>query len=49
VITEVDGFSSYVGASRTGLQDVLASSDVEAIEVTLDTHMDPETSRPSWR
>jgi hypothetical protein len=49
VITEVDGFSSYVGASSTALQDVLASSDVESIEVTLDTHMDPEAYRPRWR
>jgi hypothetical protein len=49
VITEVDGFSSYVGGSRLALQDVLASSEVEAIEVTLDTHMDPEASRPRWR
>jgi hypothetical protein len=49
VITEVDGFSTYVGASRAALEDVLASSDVETIEVTLDTHMDPEASRPWWR
>jgi hypothetical protein len=49
VITEVDGFSSYVGASRVALGDILALSDLEAIEVNLDTHMDPETSRPWWR
>jgi hypothetical protein len=49
VITEIDGFSTYVGGSRPAIQDVLHSPDVEAIEVTLDTHMDPETSRPWWR
>jgi hypothetical protein len=49
VITEVEGFSSYVGGSRAALENVLASSDVEAIEVTLDAHMDPEASRPRWR
>jgi hypothetical protein len=38
VITEVDGFSTYVGGGRSALQDLLASSDVEAIEVTLNTH-----------
>jgi hypothetical protein len=42
VVTEIDGFSTYVGGSRAMLQDVLASPDMEAIEVTLDTHMDPE-------
>jgi hypothetical protein len=39
VVTEVDGFSTYVGGSRAVLQDLLMSQDVEAIEVTLDTHM----------
>jgi hypothetical protein len=49
VVTEIDGFSTYIGGSRAAIQDVLGSVDVEAIEVTLDTHMDPETSRPWWR
>ena len=49
VITEIDGFSTYVGGNRGPVGDVLASPDVEAIEVTLDTHMDPESSRPWWR
>ncbi len=49
VITEIDGFSTYVGGSRSALQNVLASPDVEAIEAALDTYMDPEASRPRWR
>jgi hypothetical protein len=49
VVTEIDGFSTYVGGTRALLQDALASPDVETIEVTLKTHMDPESSRPSWR
>jgi hypothetical protein len=49
VVTEVDGYSTYVGGSRTAIEDVLASTDVEAIEVTLDTHMDPEGYRPRWQ
>jgi hypothetical protein len=49
VETEVDGYSTYVGASRVALDDLLASSQVEAIEVTLDTHMDPGPYRPRWR
>lgn len=48
VITEIDGFSTYVGGSRAAIQDVLASPDVEAIEVMLDTHMDPGPYRPRW-
>jgi hypothetical protein len=49
VQTEVDGYSTYVGATRAAVDDVLASSEVEAIEVTLDTHMDPECYLPRWR
>jgi hypothetical protein len=49
VETEVDGYSTYVGASRAALDDLLASSQIEAIEVTLDTHMDPEGYPPRWR
>ena len=49
VVTEVDGFSTYVSCDRVALADLLASSDVEAIEVTLDTHMDPEENHPWWR
>jgi tryptophanyl-tRNA synthetase len=44
VITEIDGFSSHVDASRLAIEDVLASPDVEAIEVKLDTHMDPRST-----
>ena len=49
VQTEVDGYSTYVGATRAAVEDLLASSEVEAIEVTLDTHMDPEGYLPRWR
>ena len=49
VVTEVDGYSSYVGATRPAIADVLAAPDIEAIEVPLDVHMDPEMYRPRWR
>jgi hypothetical protein len=49
VVTEVDGYSTYVGATSAAVEDVLASPDIEAIQVTLDTHMDPEGFRPRWR
>ncbi len=44
VVTEVDGYSTYVGGGHTAIEDVLASTDVEAIEVTLDTPMDPRAT-----
>ncbi len=46
VITEIDGYSTYVGGSRAAIGDVLASPDLETIEVTLDTHMDPGLHPP---
>gem|GEM_PF-7011241 len=49
VITELDGFSTYVGVSRAALQDVRASPDVEASRLPLDAHMDPGGCRPRWR
>jgi len=49
VVTEVDGYSSYVGGSRGAVAAVVASSELEAIEVPHDVHMDPECSRPRWR
>lgn len=49
VVTEVDGYSSYVGGTRLAITDVLESPEVETIEVPLDVHMDPEMSRPWWR
>jgi hypothetical protein len=49
VITEIDGYSTYVGGSRAAIGDVLASADMETIEVTLDTYMDPELYPPRWR
>jgi hypothetical protein len=33
VITEVDGYSTYVGGSRDAIDDLIASSEVESIEV----------------
>jgi hypothetical protein len=41
VITEVDGYSSYVGGSRVCIDHVLNSIYVEAIEVSIDVRMDP--------
>ncbi len=41
-MTEVDGYSTYVGGSRGAIADVTASRKLEAIEVPFDVHMDPE-------
>ena len=41
VITEVDGYSTYVGGTASCVDAVIASSDLEAIEVTADVPMDP--------
>ena len=41
VATEVDGFSTYVGASRAAIAAVLASPDLEGVAVTAQTPMDP--------
>ena len=49
VVTEIEGYSTYVGGGREVIDDVLASPDVESIEVTLDTHMDPGEFPPRWR
>jgi hypothetical protein len=39
VATEIDGFSTYVGGKRSAIDALLGSSDLEAIEVTLDVRM----------
>ena len=49
VVTEVDGYSSYVGGSRDAVGAVVDAPELEAIEVPLDVHMDPECYRPRWR
>ncbi len=49
VTTEVDGYSTYVGASRPAIEDVLESPDLEAIGVPHDVYMDPGPYRPRWR
>ena len=49
VVTEVDGFSTYVGADRSAIDDVLESSEMEAIGVPHDVHMDPGPYPPRWR
>jgi hypothetical protein len=41
VATELDGYSTYVGGTRECIQAVLAAPDLEAIQVTADTKMDP--------
>jgi hypothetical protein len=40
VVTEVDGFSSYVGGSAACIEAVGASDDIEAIKATADVGMD---------
>jgi hypothetical protein len=49
VVTEVDGYSSYLGGTPIAIADVIASSEIEATEVTLDVHMDPGPYPPRWR
>lgn len=49
VVTEVDGYSSYLGGAQVAVADVLDSPDIEAIEVSLDVHMDPGPYLPRWR
>ena len=33
MVTEIDGMSTYVGGSRTAIDEILAAEDLEAIEV----------------
>jgi hypothetical protein len=47
--TEVDCYCTYVGAPRAVVDDLLAATAVEAIEVTLDNHLDAGGYRPRWR
>jgi hypothetical protein len=47
-VTHIEGYSTYVGASRAAVDDVLASP-LEAIEVTPDVHLDPNDFPPVWR
>jgi hypothetical protein len=49
VITEIEGFSTYVGGSRAAIDDLLSATDLEAIEVHHDVHMDPGAFVPFWR
>jgi len=49
VITEIEGYSTYVGGSRAAIDDVLSATDLEAIEVPRDVHMDPGPYVPFWR
>jgi hypothetical protein len=49
VITEVDGFSTYIGGSQKAIRGVITSPELEAVVVRLDTHMDPGAYRPWWR
>lgn len=41
VVTEIDGFSTYVGGTAPCIAALLASEAVEAIEVSADVPMDP--------
>jgi hypothetical protein len=47
VITEIDGYSSYVGWSRESIDELLVEPEIEAIEVPLDVPMDPGAYPPS--
>ena len=49
VVTEIDGFSTYVGGSRPAIGDIVASSELEAIAVPLNVRMDTGPYRPRWR
>jgi hypothetical protein len=40
-VTEVDSYSTYVGCGRMAAADLLAAADLEAIEVSLRTRIDP--------
>lgn len=48
-VTEVDGYSTYVGGTREAIDAVLPSDDLETVEVSLDTRMDVGPYRPRWR
>src|SRR5439155_21908060 len=39
VVTEVDGYSTYVGASRPVVEDIVDASEIEAIVVPHDVRM----------
>ena len=39
VTTDIDDFSTYVGGSRSLVDDVIASPDLEAIEVPADARL----------
>ncbi len=41
VVTEVDSYSTYVGSTRAAVREILASPDIEAIEVDLEALIDP--------
>ena len=41
-------YSTYVAASRAAIDDILASQ-LEAIEITRDVHLDPNAFPPVWR
>lgn len=44
VVTEIDSYSTYVGSSLRVAGNILTSSDIEAIEVGLDSVIDPGAS-----
>lgn len=41
VVTEIDGYSTYVGGSAACVEAVVASRDLEALEVSSDVAIDP--------
>jgi hypothetical protein len=49
VVTEVDGYSTYVGAGAAAIGDVVGSDELEAIAVPHDVPTDPGPYPPRWR
>lgn len=49
VVTEIEGYSTYVGGCSALIEDLVASTEIEAIGVGLDVRMDPEDRLPRWR
>ncbi len=48
VVTEIDGVSTYVGGPKQMIDEICASTQIEAIEVPFDVRMCVGTFRPRW-
>jgi hypothetical protein len=49
VVTEIDGYSTYVGATREAVEAVRADPRIESVSVTADAPLDPGPYAPRWR